>query len=217
MANGFRTEFQSISDLLAGLGFEMSALTQPGTLYGFGQGQRFEGFDEFFSPFDIQGFESAQNSLRELETNLLSNVSQQFSQQSQDLRQRFSGTMDDIRNQSGRTGLVSGAQDRQRRMAQRVGMQEQSGLVASRESGMQSVQENIGRQLGQLEGTLLDFLGNQAQTALQIRSLDIDESSPNTGAMMQPGVIGSGSGQQLLSNLQNNIISSFGNFGGGVY
>ena len=82
---------------------------------------------------------------------------------------------------------------------------------------MQSVQENIGRQLGQLEGTLLDFLGNQAQTALQIRSLDIDESSPNTGAMMQPGVIGSGSGQQLLSNLQNNIISSFGNFGGGVY
>ena len=126
-------------------------------------------------------FEDAQSSLRELESNLLANVNQQFSQQAQGLRQRYSGTMQDIRNQAGQTGLVSGAAGRQRRMASNVGMQEQQSLISVRAQGLRGVQENIGRHLGQLEGTLLDFLGSQAQTAIQIRSLDPTENmNPTT-------------------------------------
>ena len=207
MANGFNTEFQSLGQLLTGLGYEMSSLTSPGTLFGFGQGQRFEGYDEFFSPFDVQGFEPAQASLRELESNLLANVNQQFSQQAQGLRQRYSVTMQDIRNQAGQTGLVSGAAGRQRRMASNVGMQEQQSLISGREQGLRGVQENIGRQLGQLEGTLLDFLGSQAQTALQIRSLDPTENmNPTTtySNTMNPAITGFDY-DAFLRALQGNI------------
>ncbi len=178
MANGYSTNFQSLTDLLGSLGYDMSALTSPGSLYGFGQGTDYgTQYDMYFQPFDVAGYQEAQASLGELEQNLLTNVSQQFSQQTKDLRQRYGGTMEEIRAQSGQTGLIGGAAQRQRRTASRVGTQEQLGLVQQRETGMQSVQENIGNKLGQLEGTLLDFLGSQAQMALNIKSFDpLDEN-----------------------------------------
>jgi len=178
MANGYSTNFQSLTDLLGSLGYDMSALTSPGSLYGFGQGTNYgTQYDMYFQPFDVAGYQEAQASLGELEQNLLTNVSQQFSQQTKDLRQRYGGTMEEIRAQSGQTGLIGGAAQRQRRTASRVGTQEQLGLVQQRETGMQSVQENIGNKLGQLEGTLLDFLGSQAQMALNIKSFDpLDEN-----------------------------------------
>jgi len=204
MANGYSTNFQSLTDLLGSLGYDMSALTSPGSLYGFGEGMDYgTEYDMYFQPFDVAGFEEAQASLGELEQNLLTNVSQQFSQQTQDLRQRYGGTMEEIRNQSGQTGLVGGASQRQRRTASRIARSEQQGLIQQRESGMQSVQENIGAKLGQLEGTLLDFLGSQAQMALNIRSFDPDPNDDNVetfgSGLLQPGVMG----------------ASFPNFSGG--
>ena len=194
MANGYSTNFQSLTDLLGSLGYDMSALTSPGSLYGFGQGTDYgTEYDMYFQPFDVAGFEEAQASLGELEQNLLTNVSQQFSQQTQDLRQRYGGTMEEIRNQSGQTGLVGGASQRQRRTASRIARSEQQGLIQQRESGMQSVQENIGAKLGQLEGTLLDFLGNQAQMALNIRSFDPDPNNnveTSGSGLLQPGAMG---------------------------
>tara|TARA_B100000965_G_scaffold382934_1_gene381683 strand:+ start:1212 stop:1898 length:687 start_codon:yes stop_codon:yes gene_type:complete len=195
MANGYSTNFQSLTDLLGSLGYDMSALTSPGSLYGFGEGTDYgTEYDMYFQPFDVAGFQEAQASLGELEQNLLTNVSRQFSQQSQDLRQRYGGSMDEIRNQSGQTGLVGGAAQRQRRTAARVGMSEQQGLIQQRESGMQSVQENIGAKLGQLEGTLLDFLGSQAQMSLNIRSFDPDPNDGNVetsgNGLLQPGAMG---------------------------
>lgn len=193
MANGYSTNFQSLTDLLGSLGYDMSALTSPGSLYGFGQGTDYgTEYDMYFQPFDVAGYEEAQASLQEMEKNLLSNVSQQFSQQTQDLRQRYGGTMEEIRGQAGRAGFVRGAAQRQRRTASRVGRSEQQGLIQQRERGMQSVQENIGAKLGQLEGTLLDFLGSQAQMALNIRSYDPDPSDNNveTSGLLQPGAMG---------------------------
>jgi len=225
MANGYTTNFQSLTDLLGSLGYDMSALTSPGSLYGFGQGTDYgTEYDMYFQPFDVAGYQEAQSSLQQLEENLLSNVSQQFSQQSQDLRQRYGGTMEEIRGQAGRAGFVRGAAERQRRTASRVGRSEQQGLIQQRERGMQSVQENIGAKLGQLEGTLLDFLGSQAQMALNIRSFDPDPSDNNveTSGLLQPGAMGANLPD--LSNLINIDFSNidfsnidFSNFDFGAY
>ena len=50
--------------------------------------------------------------------------------------------------------------------------------------------------LGQLEGTLLDFLGSQAQMALNIRSFDPDPNDDNVetsgSGLLQPGAMGAG-------------------------
>jgi len=217
MANGYSTNFQSLTDLLGSLGYDMSALTSPGSLYGFGEGTDYgTEYDMYFQPFDVAGFQEAQASLGELEQNLLTNVSQQFSQQSQDLRQRYGGSMDEIRNQSGQTGLVGGAAQRQRRTAARVGMSEQQGLIQQRESGMQSVRENIGAKLGQLEGTLLDFLGSQAQMALNIRSFDPTGSANNQQQQpLSSGQIGMGNVNfnDFLERLRSNIDYG-GQYGG---
>lgn len=217
MANGYRTNFQSLTGLLGSLGYDMSALTSPGSLYGFGQGQLYgTEYDEYFQPFDIQGYQEARASLEQLEENLLSNVSQQFSQQTRDLRQRYGGTMEEIRGQAGRAGFASGAAGRQRATAARVGMQEQAELVQQRERGFQSAQENIGTRLGQLEGTLLDFLGSQAQMALNIKSFDPPEEKEGINTMSTQGLgIGNINFGDLLGALQGtNINIDLGGYGG---
>lgn len=218
MANGYTTNFQSLTDLLGSLGYDMSALTSPGSLYGFGQGTDYgTQYDMYFQPFDVEGYQEAQASLGELEQNLLTNVSQQFSQQTKDLRQRYGGTMDEIRAQSGQTGLVGGAAERQRRTASRVGTQEQLGLIQQREAGMQSVQENIGNKLGQLEGTLLDFLGSQAQMALNIKSFDPPDENEETSTAGPAGMnMGNFNYNDFIERLNANIydINIGGQYGG---
>lgn len=214
MASGYSTNFESLTQLLGSLGYDMSALTSPGSLYGFGQGTDYgTEYDQYFQPFDVAGFQEAQASLGQLEENLLSNVSQQFSQQTQDLRQRYGGTMEEIRAQSGQTGLMGGAAQRQRRTASRVGTQEQRGLIQQRESGMQSVQENIGAKLGQLEGTLLDFLGSQAQMALNIKSFDpTGKSNVETSNATQGSGMGNFNYNDFLETLRANVYDT--NIGG---
>jgi len=51
------------------------------------------------------------------------------------------------------------------------------------------IQENIGSQMGQLEGTLLDFISNQANVALNLMQADAkrnQNTSQNTGWKAQP-------------------------------
>ena len=71
--HGYTTDMSgSISDILSSQGFDMSALTSPGSLYGFGAGQRFGSeYDEFFRPFDVAGFQEARGELQNLERDLL--------------------------------------------------------------------------------------------------------------------------------------------------
>jgi hypothetical protein len=124
--------------------------------------------------------------------------------------------MEEIRAQSGQTGLVGGAAQRQRRTASRVGTQEQRGLIQQRETGMQSVQENIGNKLGQLEGTLLDFLGSQAQMALNIKSFDPPDENVETSNATQGSGIDTFNYNDFLERLNANIydINIGGQYGG---
>jgi len=197
--HGFTTDMSSsISDILSSQGYNMSALTSPGSLYGFGAGQRFGSeYDEFFRPFDLEGFREARMELQNLETDLLQNVSADYRAAQSGLQARTAATQQTIMGQAGRSGLTGGASERAMRLAREQGASQLADQSRQRESRAMGVQETIGSRLGELEGTLFDFLGGAAQTALQIRSFD-----PTLGADAAASNI------SLSDGL--NIINSFG-------
>ena len=173
--HGFTTNMSSsISDILSSQGYNMSALTAPGTLYGFGAGQTFNTteYDEFFRPFDLEGFQEARMELQNLETDLLQNVSADYRAAQSGLQARTAATQQTIMGQAGRSGLTGGASERAMRLAREQGASQLADQSRQRESRAMGVQETIGSRLGELEGTLFDFLGGAAQTALQIRGFD---------------------------------------------
>ena len=73
MANGYKTQFTSLEELLESQGYDSSMLQDPGALYGFGKGTD---YGKFFRPFDTKGYNQAQSSLKNLEEALLTNVGQ---------------------------------------------------------------------------------------------------------------------------------------------
>jgi hypothetical protein len=175
----------SISDILSSQGFNMSALTSPGSLYGFGAGQRFgSDYDEFFRPFDLEGFQQARIELQNLESDLLQNVSADYRAAQSGLQARTAATQQTIMGQAGRSGLTGGASERAMRLAREQGASQLEDQSRQRESRAMGVQETIGARLGELEGTLFDFLGGAAQTALQIRGFDPTMRGSNQGQLL---------------------------------
>lgn len=170
MRNPYSTQYTNLQDLLSGAGYDMSALQDPGSLYGFGQDTQ---YGQFFRPFDVSGFNQAQQSLKELEQNLLSNVGQKFSQATSNLQAQIGVTMDDITGQESKSGFgASGASQRRRELAYETGQDKFAEQKRQTQSQYTSVQEQIGTRAGQLEGTLFDFLGGAASTALQLQGFD---------------------------------------------
>ena len=184
--HGFTTDMSgSISDILSSQGFDMSALTSPGSLYGFGAGQTFgSGYDEFFRPFDLEGFQQARIELQNLESDLLQNVSADYRAAQSGLQARTAATQQTIMGQAGRSGLTGGASERAMRLAREQGASQLEDQSRQRESRAMGVQETIGARLGELEGTLFDFLGGAAQTALQIRGFDPTMRGSNQGQLL---------------------------------
>lgn len=181
MANGFTTDFQSISDLLQSQGYDMSILQDPGSLYGYGTGTP---YGQFFRPYDVAGYEQALQSLREQETSLLGNVRQQFSEATTGLQSRLGATMGKLAGEAGLSGLVSGAQTRARESAYDVGMEQFQQASTDRMARYSAVKEKIGAQFGELQGTLFDYLSGAAQTALQLKSLDTTGGTSQTETRM---------------------------------
>jgi len=181
MANGYTTDFTSIQDLLASQGYDISVLQDPGSLYGFGKATP---YGKFFRPFDVSGYEKAQASLRQLEENLLTNVSQQFSQATTGLQSQLGTASSKIFGEAGRAGFgASGAMERRRESAYETGIERFEESARKTRASLTGVQEQIGTKLGQLEGSLFDYLGGVSQTALQIESMD-PTGGPATGGKM---------------------------------
>jgi hypothetical protein len=200
MANGYTTEFTSIQDLLSSQGYDMSALQDPGSLYGFGKGTP---YGKFFRPFDVSGYNQAQSSLRELEQNLLTNVSQKFSAATTGLQSQLGTASSKIFGEAGRTGFgASGASERRREQSYETGMERFGETARQTRASYTGVQEQIGTKLGQLEGSLFDYLGGVAQTGLQITSMD--PTGGSSGKMTTQQDIDS-----LLSNLSAEQRSAF--------
>jgi len=197
--HGFTTDMSSsISDILSSQGYNMSALTSPGSLYGFGAGQRFGSeYDEFFRPFDLEGFQEARIELQNLETDLLQNVSADYRAATQGLQSRTAATQQAIMGQAGRSGLTGGASERAMRLAREQGASQLADKSSQRESRAMGAPATIGSRLAELEGTLFDFLGGAAQTALQIRGFDptLREDAAPSNISLSDGL---------------NIINSFG-------
>lgn len=176
MRNPYGTDFTSLQDLLGNQGYDMSSLKDPGSLYGFGQGTEYA---KFFRPFDYKGYNQAQSSLKELEQNLLTSVSDRFSQATTGLQSRLGASMDKITGEAAKSGLVSGATQRRKELAYDTGVERFGEQKRQAQSQFTSVQEQIGTRAGQLEGSLFDYLGGAAQTALTLTGLD-----PTGGAKM---------------------------------
>jgi len=193
MANGYTTEFTSIQDLLASQGYDMSVLQDPGSLYGFGQATP---YGKFFRPFDVSGYQKAQASLRQLEENLLTNVSQQFSQATTGLQSQLGTATEKIFGEAGKSGFsASGAMERRRETAYEIGMERFEESARKTRASLTGIQEQIGTKLGQLEGSLFDYLGGVSQTALQIESMD--PTGGTTGGKMTT--------QQDIDNFTRNM------------
>jgi len=181
MANGYRTQFQTIQDILTSQGYDMSVLTDPGSLYGYGASTP---YGKFFRPFDVSGYQQAQQALMQQESTLLADVGQQFSQATTALQTQFGSTMGKLSGEAGVSGLVSGAQQRVREQAYETGMEQFSEQARQRLARYSAVEEQIGTRLGQLQGTLFDYLGGIAQTGLQITSLYTTGGTTGTESRM---------------------------------
>lgn len=193
MANGYTTDFTSIQDLLTSQGYDMSVLRDPGSLYGFGQATP---YGKFFRPFDVSGYEKAQASLKQLEENLLTNVSQRFSQATTGLQSQLGTASEKFFGEAGKAGFgASGAMERRRESAYEAGMEKFEQAARQTRASLTGVQEQIGTKLGQLEGSLFDYLGGVSQTALQIETMD--PTGGTTGGKMTT--------QQDIDNFMRNM------------
>lgn len=180
----YGSQFSSIEDILEGIGESGYSLLNPAAQYGYG-GE----YSEYFGQFDIAGYNQAQQALRERESRLLGEIGTQFQTGTQGIQ---SGLQDALLGMIGResvAGLVGGRQLERRRMTREGGQEQLETLGERTRSRYAGTQEQIGQEMGLLEGTLLDFIATQAGLALnlmQAGATKTGDGSQNTGWKAQP-------------------------------
>jgi hypothetical protein len=180
----YGSQFSSIEDILEGIGQSGYSLLNPAAQYGYGGD-----YSEYFGQFDISGYNQAQQALRERESRLLGEIGNQFQRGTEGIQ---SGLQDALLGMIGResvAGLVGGRQLERRRMTRAGGQEQLEQLGQTTRSRYAGTQEQIGQQMGLLEGTLLDFIASQAGVALnlmQAGATKTGDGSQNTGWKAQP-------------------------------
>ena len=69
-------EYKTLEQMLEEQGLTMSALTDPGSRFGYGQSGE---YGKFYSSFDTEGYKDAMTSLKGLETSLMGQIENKFS------------------------------------------------------------------------------------------------------------------------------------------
>jgi len=223
MANGYKTQFTSLEELLESQGYDSSMLQDPGALYGFGKGTD---YGKFFRPFDTKGYNQAQSSLKNLEEALLTNVGQRFSEANTSLQSQIGDAIGKVVGQAGQSGFGgSGAQKRQKENIYETGMEQFQESARQTRAAYTGVQQEIGAKAGQLEGSLFDYLGGVSQTGLQITSMDPtggnqgrlvtaeDIESFNAKLGMGDRMSFNASAQNLIGKDYQLLIDLFGGYG----
>jgi len=182
----YGSQFSSIEDILEGIGQSGYSLLNPAAQYGYGGD-----YSEYFGQFDIAGYNQAQQALRERESRLLGEIGTQFQTGTEGIQ---SGLQDALLGMLGKesvAGLVGGRQLERRRMTREGGQEQLETLGERTRSRYAGTQEQIGQQMGLLEGTLLDFIASQAGVALNLMQAGATKTgtgdgSQNTGWKAQP-------------------------------
>jgi len=173
-------DYSTLAEELQKRGVTMEALTDPGASFGYGAETQ---YGQFFSPFDIQGYNQSLLALENLEESLLGGLERQFGFQGQSARTSQQSALQKIRNQQRPSGLVSGAGERLEQFARRSGAESYQDIVRQMEGRRTATEEQIGSQYARLTGTLDDYLAGTSQRALQIRQFDPAQTQENQGRM----------------------------------
>ena len=180
----YGSQFSSIQDILSGLGQSGYNLLNPAAQYGYGGD-----YSEYFGQFDIAGYNEAQQALRQREARLLGEIGQQFVSGTEGIQSSLQDTLLGMMGRESVAGLVGGRQLERRRMTRAGGQERLEQLGQQTRSRFAGAQEAIGQQMGQLEGTLMDFIASQANVALnlmQAGATKTGDGSQNTGWKAQP-------------------------------
>ena len=204
----YGSQFSSIQDILSGLGQSGYNLLNPAAQYGYSGD-----YSEYFGQFDIAGYNEAQQALRQREARLLGEIGQQFVSGTEGIQSSLQDTLLGMMGRESVAGLVGGRQLERRRMTRAGGQERLEQLGQQTRSRFAGAQEAIGQQMGQLEGTLMDFIASQAGVALNLMQAGATKTgsgSQNTGWKAQP------KGTPMTAEQLNEYRGFFGDLGGGV-
>tara|TARA_R100000995_G_scaffold81967_1_gene55306 strand:+ start:1265 stop:2245 length:981 start_codon:yes stop_codon:yes gene_type:complete len=199
----YTSNFSSIEDILSSIGQSGFNLMNPASQLGYSQ------YADLFGTFDTAGYQQASQALMDTEARLLGEIGQQFQSSTGELQGGLQDTLLNMMGEESVTGLVGGRQA-QRRQLTRAGAESQLFDLGERaRSQYSSAQESIGAQMGQLEGTLLDFINQQKNVALNILS---SGGTQDQGAGTDAGYTGYGSIPKGSSMTAQQLESYSGKF-----
>jgi len=198
----FQSNFEgsSINEILGGIGQEGYNLSDPTSQFGYG-----DEYSKYFGSFDIAGYEGALESLRSRQANQFSNIGQQYEYGKQGLQGGLGDALMQMRGEESTSGLVGGAASSRRQGTRAAGQQQFQDLGRQTQQRYSGVEDQIAKEQGALEGTLMDFIGKQANIALNLELADAPkdvDSGPTSWFDVERGNSFSSSSSQMTAYQQ---------------
>ncbi len=181
---GFQSQFSGVEDVLSASGQSGFNLFNPAEQFGYGSE-----YSEYFGTFDVGGYEQSMAALQDQQSRLLSDVGQRFRSRTQGMQADLQDTLLGMTGKESTSGLVGGRQAERRRLTREGQGQNLENLGQETQQRYAGVQERIGQQIGILEGSLMDFISNQSNIALNLLQSGANKQQSedyNTGYAAQP-------------------------------
>jgi len=181
----FGSTFSGLDEVLSGVGQSGYNLFDPASQYGYGSE-----YSEYFDSFDVGGYNESLEALKLSEQRKMSDIGQQFQSRTQGMQADLQDTLLGMIGKESTSGLVGGRAGQRRKLTRESGQQGLEQLGQQTQARYSGVQEQIGGQIGILEGSLLDFINTQGNKALNLMSSGATksdaESEANQGYKNQP-------------------------------
>tara|TARA_R110000868_G_scaffold65399_6_gene195645 strand:+ start:5664 stop:6677 length:1014 start_codon:yes stop_codon:yes gene_type:complete len=206
-------EGSSIDSLLGGIGQSGYNLSDPTSQFGYG-----DEYSKYFGSFDETGYSNALLSLEARQSSQFSNIGQQYEYGKQGLQGGLGDALMQLRGEESTSGLVGGAASSRRQGTRAAGQQQFQDLGRQTQQRYSGVEDQIAKEQGALEGTLLDFISSQANIALNLELADApkdSESGPSSWFDIERGNSYSTSSSEMTSFQQR--FGDLGTYAGTAY
>jgi hypothetical protein len=169
-------EGSSIDDILSGIGQTGYNLSDPTSQFGYG-----DEYSQYFGSFDIGGYEGALEALESRQASQFSNIGKQYEYGKQGLQGGLGDALMQLRGEESTRGLVGGSASSRRQETRAAGQQQFQDLGRQTQQRYSGVEDSIAKEQGALEGTLMDFIGKQANIALNLEIADAPKDTSGDG------------------------------------
>lgn len=206
-------EGSSIDSLLGGIGQSGYNLSDPTSQFGYG-----DEYSKYFGSFDETGYSNALLSLEARQASQFSNIGQQYEYGKQGLQGGLGDALMQMRGEESTSGLVGGAASSRRQGTRAAGQEQFQDLGRQTQQRYSGVEDQIAKEQGALEGTLMDFIGKQANIALNLELADApkdSESGPSSWFDIERGNSYSTSSSEMTSFQQQ--FGDLGTYAGTAY